>query len=492
VSLTFNSGLESQFTNARPLLLSHRMNATFYLSSGLIDRGYACCMSWWQVDELYQDGDEIGGMGVDHKDLTQIYKSGTEDYAFKKTQVCDDRRRLIQRGYHPESFAYPRGSYSFVFAGAAGDVERLISLCGYQSARAVGGLSPGGPVFSEPFPPRDPLAMHTPTATSDGPVDIASLEAAVSAAARHGGGLVPVVFNEVCHAGAPNYARCMATSRPIEDTTLARFLDWLSAAGRPDGAPAGTLVRTIRQALGFLPPPKLPARPTIVSLTFDDADASQYLMLPLLRDHSMAATFYVPTGRKKMSWSELHNLASAGNEIGGHTVYHIDLTSTAIPDAVKLRNICDDRQELIRNGFRALSFAYPFGAYNAAVEQLVKSCGYLSARATGGLSPRGDPSYAQSFAPKDPYALRTVTLSDGPVRLSELEASVNATARHGGGWLVFVFHQLCSPKSPDYQTCMRSFKPAQISTLAAFLDWLEFNAPPGTVVDTVSQALGTG
>ncbi|MEA2210772.1 MAG: hypothetical protein QOF83_720, partial [Solirubrobacteraceae bacterium] len=62
---------------------------------------------------------------------------------------------------------------------------------------------------------------------------------------------------------------------------------------------------------------------TVVSLTFDDGTASQYWALSQLSSHNMNGTFYVnssrvgTSGNYYMSWSQIHDLSRAGNEIGG-------------------------------------------------------------------------------------------------------------------------------------------------------------------------------
>ena len=54
--------------------------------------------------------------------------------------------------------------------------------------------------------------------------------------------------------------------------------------------------KTVRAAMGAAAQPPLPPRPTIVSLSFDDAHPSQYLVRPILLDHGMRATFYANSG----------------------------------------------------------------------------------------------------------------------------------------------------------------------------------------------------
>src|SRR5450759_3778017 len=99
----------------------------------------------------------------------------------------------------------------------------------------------------------------------------------------------------------------------------------------------------------------------------------------------------------------VHRMA-AGNEIGGHTVDHSDLTALTSDDAT--RQVCNDRVALNNMGFTVKSFAYPFGAYNSSIETIVKNCGYNSGRIIANLksSPYGCLSCvtANQIPPPDP------------------------------------------------------------------------------------------
>src|SRR5205809_4685720 len=121
---------------------------------------------------------------------------------------------------------------------------------------------------------------------------------------------------------------------------------------------------------------------TVVSLTFDDSLASQYQTDPMLAARSMHGTFYVNSGRVDqggyLTKAQLLTLQSDANEIAGHTVNHLDL-STVDSDEQK-RQICDDRSTLLGWGLAVSDFAYPFGSDGPALAQIAQDCGYDSAR----------------------------------------------------------------------------------------------------------------
>src|SRR5512137_338952 len=69
---------------------------------------------------------------------------------------------------------------------------------------------------------------------------------------------------------------------------------------------------------------------TVVSLTFDDGDADNYSVRSVLAENNLHATFYVVSGFTNsnyyMTEDQLRDLYNDGNEIGGHTLSHTNLT----------------------------------------------------------------------------------------------------------------------------------------------------------------------
>jgi peptidoglycan/xylan/chitin deacetylase (PgdA/CDA1 family) len=481
VSLTFNDGLLTGYTNAGPVLKAHNMNGTFYVVSSWVDKKASGYMASWQLDELYRDGNEIGGEGGTHKDLTKTYDSErARDYAYKKAQVCEDRQRLAQLGYNPQSFVYPYGAYDAT-------AEHIVKACGYLSARAGGGLSMRNTPAAESLPPKDRYAIRS-TSLPDEPISLENLKKVVTHAVDHGGGWVPISFNDVCAQSDPNYSKCMRGYQPTDASVLSAFLDWLQ-----DGAPAEVSVKPVRDVMGAPAPPPLPARTTDVSLTFDDGLKSAYGLRSMLADHDVHATFYVNSGTidrhygAVMTWAQISDLAADGNDIGGHTVDHRNITRGTY--AWVHRQVCDDRTRLVEQGFDPVSFAYPFGAFDARAESVVKACGYKTGRTAGSVSASG-PAYAETAPPQDPYATRVLSTSyDGPISLQSLEDAVNAAAMHGGGWLQLVFHEVCYQGEANFDSCMNGYRPIDDGTLNAFLDWLEYSAPSGVRVRDVAEAM---
>jgi peptidoglycan/xylan/chitin deacetylase (PgdA/CDA1 family) len=119
-----------------------------------------------------------------------------------------------------------------------------------------------------------------------------------------------------------------------------------------------------------------PRRARLLTITFDDADRSVFThALPELQARAIPATVFVctrfvheghrdtSTGRYPvMSWAELAEWASAGYDVGAHTVNHIPLNQTSRNRA--RAEVLDSRATLEQRLGRAVrSFAYPWGFY---------------------------------------------------------------------------------------------------------------------------------
>jgi len=129
---------------------------------------------------------------------------------------------------------------------------------------------------------------------------------------------------------------------------------------------------------------RCPAR--AVALTFDDGYEDAFTtVLPTLQRYSFTATFFIISGivgqPGYMSWEQLAALRDAGMEIGAHTIDHLDLTSLDLAESE--HQITQSKADLERElKIGVVSFCYPTGLYNAAIEEQVRAAGYMSATTT--------------------------------------------------------------------------------------------------------------
>lgn len=244
---------------------------------------------------------------------------------------------------------------------------------------------------------------------------------------------------------------------------------------------------------------------TVVSLTFDDQWEDEWLYgQPLMRQYGFLGTYYVITSDSDngygccMSWAQLDTLEAQGNDVGGQTIDHPDLTSLTV--AQMQAELCGSRQDMINNGIPdPVSMAYPFGDYNTTVESVAGQCGWLTARVGGGISNSNTTPtapYVETIPPQNPLALRTIAVdAAADENLPDLEAFVDAASAHGGGWLPITFHDVCDAGASDYSTCMSQYGSVQDTVFGQFLSWLANagqpgGAPAGVVVQDVCQVMG--
>lgn len=231
---------------------------------------------------------------------------------------------------------------------------------------------------------------------------------------------------------------------------------------------------------------------TVVSLTFDDGTSDQFAVRPMLVRHSMHATFFVNTnkiesGPDYLTWEQLSALAADGNEIGGHTLDHLDLTKVDPTEA--RRQVGDDRQALLSRGFPVTGFAYPYGARNPSLYPIIRESGFAWARRSYGICGIGeaptrcvDP-VAETTPPQNIWAIRTIPSIRTWSTLADLQSVVTRAEAAGGGWVTIVFHRILEGRNGDEY----SFSP---TVLSRFLEWLEPRRSSGTRVRTVGDVVG--
>jgi hypothetical protein len=201
----------------------------------------------------------------------------------------------------------------------------------------------------------------------------------------------------------------------------------------------------------------------------------------------MHGTFFVNSGLVNkpghLTWDQLRHMQAIGHEIAGQTISHAKLTELS-PAAVH-HEVCDDRGHLLAQGLAADAFAYPYGAYSAAVRDVVVSCGYTSARLASGIAGAGKVCvgcpYAESIPPHSQFATRMPAGVQRTSTVARLTRAVADAQRHGGGWVQILVHHVCD-------RCHRYAITA--GALGRLLAWLARR--PGVEVRTVAQLLDIG
>jgi peptidoglycan/xylan/chitin deacetylase (PgdA/CDA1 family) len=146
-------------------------------------------------------------------------------------------------------------------------------------------------------------------------------------------------------------------------------------------------------------------------ITIDDGWADGYTYaLPILESHRFVATYYVIAGRidkpDNLTSGQLQELVAAGDEVGDHTMDHVDLVN--LP-AVTLRYEIEAAAARIAQvtGFWPESFSYPSGGVDDAVVAAVTACGQLRSAVIEEPVAAAQPTKAKKTAVGVPVALET-------------------------------------------------------------------------------------
>ncbi len=137
-----------------------------------------------------------------------------------------------------------------------------------------------------------------------------------------------------------------------------------------------------------------PYPPRSFAITFDDGyEEVLTLALPLLKEFGYTATVFAVAGQlggrnawdngetKLLSQEHYRTLRRAGMTIGAHTSNHVHLPQ--VSPEVAQHEIVDSKSRLEETLGEAVTlFAYPYGEYNSAVEQIVQQAGFAAAFAT--------------------------------------------------------------------------------------------------------------
>lgn len=232
-------------------------------------------------------------------------------------------------------------------------------------------------------------------------------------------------------------------------------------------------------------------KPVTVSLTFDDGDADQVKAAQVMQQNGLVGTFYIITGYLGapgyMQQSDLAALAAAGNEIGGHSVTHPDMSALSQTEAQ--RQACQSRATLSSWGYQVRSFAYPFAESTSKTRDAVQACGYTNARGLGDVRTTRDCAgcvTAETLPPRRPMLTRAPSQVEADWTLADLQQQVTQAKTDKGGWVQLTFHHISDDPTLDPTTSPALF--------TQFAQWLAaYSADPAnvTTVKTVGDAVGT-
>jgi peptidoglycan/xylan/chitin deacetylase (PgdA/CDA1 family) len=145
VAITFDDGYEDNHSYALPILLKHRVTATFFITAGFVERDPAVLqrfrhlldcgpddalpLDWAQVRELRGSGMDIGAHTYSHPNLARLPAEEAKDELRRSRDVISDRI-----GVPIDLLAYPFGKPKAHFTSTTMNIARVT---GYRMAVAV-------------------------------------------------------------------------------------------------------------------------------------------------------------------------------------------------------------------------------------------------------------------------------------------------------------------------------------------------------------------
>ncbi|HSF01288.1 MAG TPA: polysaccharide deacetylase family protein [Nitrososphaeraceae archaeon] len=97
--ITFDDGMLSQYTYAKPILDKYNFMATFYIICNNVDKENR--MNWNNIQTLEEEGHEIGSHSMNHKKLSKLSE---EEMIY---EIIESKRCLQGNGLKVISFSFP-------------------------------------------------------------------------------------------------------------------------------------------------------------------------------------------------------------------------------------------------------------------------------------------------------------------------------------------------------------------------------------------------
>lgn len=177
----------------------------------------------------------------------------------------------------------------------------------------------------------------------------------------------------------------------------------------------------------------------MVSLTFDDGDASVYQNgFPALKSYGYRGTFYLNAATLNTSGflttAQVRSLAAGGNEIGSHLYHHSDMVQLdAATLADELSGNVSALQRVLATTTPINAFASPYGSYTSGTVDTVMNYATSHRTTDGGMNTKAD------LDPRTIHA-KLVTQSMTAADIATLVKQAQTTH----SWLVLVYHNIAA------------------------------------------------
>lgn len=123
IILTFDDGYKDFYENAYPILKKYNKKASLFIITNKV--GANNYLTWSEIQELAQNGFEIGSHTKNHPDLTKISSEKT------KIEIEESKKTLEEKlGQKIKVFGYPAGKFNE-------KIEKMVKEAGYQGAVSI-------------------------------------------------------------------------------------------------------------------------------------------------------------------------------------------------------------------------------------------------------------------------------------------------------------------------------------------------------------------
>lgn len=97
--ITFDDGMLSQYTYAKPILDKYNFKGTFYIICNKVEKENR--MNWNDIHILEEEGHEISSHSMNHKKLSKL---SDEEMIY---EIIESKRFLQENGFDVTSFSFP-------------------------------------------------------------------------------------------------------------------------------------------------------------------------------------------------------------------------------------------------------------------------------------------------------------------------------------------------------------------------------------------------
>ena len=196
------------------------------------------------------------------------------------------------------------------------------------------------------------------------------------------------------------------------------------------------------------------ASEAVITFTFDDGSKTVFENgFPVLAKYGFPATFYAITdcvGENPwcVDWNQVAVMSKLGWEIGSHSNSHPHMTK--LPDDEIRAELDQSIKTLREHGYKALSYASPYGEFDERVMEFVRKRFRSHRRAWGGGNGFNDRDSV------DRYDISPIGLKN-TMSFEDVKKLIDRAVKERK-WLVFLLHTVVKGEPQEYEFSARTLE----------------------------------